>query len=202
VASSNGWKLSEAKSLDKGELDRIFLAARKDDRRSHIMIMLAYNGALSVSELIHIKVDSFNFGKRTVIVIPIKKIPGGPKEPVDYPLPSNVIVTIQKYVTEQDLKKRSYLFPGRAKKSCMVVGLDCPGGHISKREVQGIFDRICQAANLKLPGRGIHTLRHARLIEVAEKTRDPWVVRQAGRFQSIAMSGHYMRFVEEIGGRV
>ena len=71
-----------------------------------------------------------------------------------------------------------------------------------------MFDRICKKAGLKLPGRGPHSLKHGRLTEVAKKTRDPYMVKELGRHESITMSDHYVRYLEtqeavaKIGGRV
>jgi len=67
---------------------------------------------------------------------------------------------------------------------------------------------VCREAGVKVPGRGIHSLKHARLTEVAEKSKDPFLVKAMGRHASIAMSDHYVKYVqmrektEQIGGRL
>ncbi len=220
--AKGSWSLDGKKNLDKEELNGLFVAARKDGLRTHLMVALAYNGAFLVSELIHLRVDSFSFRKGTISFIPLRKagrrrvrmngrirvVSRNLPDPVEYPLPKNVLTAVRKYVDTMGLSSKSFLFPGRTRKSCKLVKFKCPGGHISKREVQGIFDRIAKAAGVKLPGRGIQALKHTRLTEVARKTGDPDIVSEIGHHNSSVMGNHYVRYtnlseeVNEIGGKV
>jgi len=215
----SGWHLKDQKNLRPEEIERLFATAKKYGRRIYLMVIVAYNGAFRVSELIHLKVKDWNFPTSKVFVIPLKKAgrrrirsPNGEirvidralPDPIEYPMPRNISSAVEKYVRENELPKDSFLFPGRSK-SCNVVKLKCPGGHISKRMVQWIFDRLAVECHIKIPGRGIHCLKHARLTEVAAKTHDPYFVRDIGRHSSISISGHYVRFaerVDELGGKV
>ncbi len=85
--------------------------------------------------------------------------------------------------------------------------MKCPGGHITKRYLQEVFRDVLEEAGIYVPGRGIHSLKHSRLTEVAMKTKDPYLVKELGRHASISMSDHYVRYVklaqkvDEIGGR-
>jgi len=213
--ADNSWKMTAAKNLKPAELDRLFEAAKKYDRRVHLMVMVTYNGAFMVSELIHLKVKHFDFAGSKVSVIPLKKagrrrmkttdgvkmVDRALPEPIIYPMPKNVIAVVEKYVRENELTPESFLFPGKSK-SCAVVKLECPGGHISKRMVQWIFDRLSEEAKIKIPGRGIQSLKHSRLVEVAGKTNDPQLVRELGRHNSPLMGEEYVKFVQDqIGGK-
>jgi integrase len=220
-STPGSWHLRDAKNLRPEELDRLIAVAKKYDRRIYLMVIIAYNGAFRVSELIHLRVKHWNFANSKVSVIPLKKagkrkvrtpdgrikvVDRGLPSAIDYPMPKNVTAVVEKFVRDNEFSPDSYLFPGRSK-SCTVVKLECNGGHISKRMVQWIFDRLASEAGIKVKGRGIHSLKHARLTEVASKTKDPYFVKEIGRHSSIAMSDHYVRYtnlqerVEEIGGQ-
>jgi integrase len=207
MAQTGNWKLSNHKNLNEGEITKLFKVAFKDGVRTYIMFVLAYNGALSVSELIHVRIEDFDFKNWRLSILPVKKagrrriklngkirmVDRKLPEPIDYPMPMTVMVMIQEYIVAGELPKEGYLFPGRTKKSCKVVKLKCKGGHISKREVQGIFAKIAEMAKITKKGRGIHSLKHARLSEVGEKTRDPYIVKQIGRHESISMGFAYIQ---------
>lgn len=220
--TQSSWRLRDAKNMRPDEFDRLLQTAKKYDRRIHLMVVVAYNGAFGVSELIHLKVKDWNFKSSKVSIIPLKKagkrrirtaegkikvVDRALPMAIDYPMPKNVVAAVEKYVKDNEFASDSFLFPGRAK-TCLVVKLECPGGHISKRMVQWIFDRLATEAGIKVKGRGMHSLKHARLIEVATKTKDPYLVREMGRHESVTMSDHYVRYVElqekvnEIGGKV
>jgi integrase len=170
-------------------IDKLLRSAKKDGQRAHLMILLSYEGALRVSELIHIKVCDFNFDSGSLTVIPIRR---RNKSNVECKVSSEVAEAIRDYVAALGIDTTSFLFPGRTKKSCMLVSFRCPGGHISKREVQLIFDRVAGAAGVKEKGRGIQTLKHARLTDVAKETNDPDVIQQIGRYGSSAMGARYI----------
>ena len=217
------WAVTDAKNMREDELDKLFSTAKKLGARPHLMMILGYNGAFRVSELIHLRTTDFNWHTGKVRLIPLKKAgkrrkknPDGtttmidkplPK-PVEYPLPKVAMATTREYIKNQKLGVDNWLFPGNTgKNGCHIVKLECPGGHISKRKVQMIFDEIAVLARVKVPGRGIHSLKHGRLTEVAEKSRDPYFVKQVGRHSSIVLSDKYVQYVnfsskiDEIGGR-
>lgn len=185
------WTLSEEKNLEDVELAKLFEAAKADCPRTRLMIILVYHAALRVSELVHLKVLCFRFDENIVSVTPVKRI-HRPK-PVDVILPHPVIELVRRYVMLESPGR--WLFPGNVKK-CWLKN-HCAGGHISKREVQKTFDHLCRETGLKLPGRGIHSLKHTRLVDVAEKTKDPQRVKEAGRHASVTIADGYFRFVED-----
>lgn len=216
------WRLTDAKNPTPDEINQLFRIARKFDARERLMIVLAYNGALRVSELIHVMVPDFHWLSGNLSMIPCKK--AGKKrvrradgsvfvvekplpKPEEIPLDKEVLSLARAYINQEGLD--SWLFPGdTTPEGCHVVKRECPGGHISKRKVQMIFDEIATAAGIKIPSRGIHALKHGRLTEVATKTRDPWMVKQAGRHSSISMADHYVKAVDyaekmrKLGGKL
>jgi integrase len=221
VPSYPTWKLKEAKNLREEECILLFDAARKDSPRAHLMIALSYNACLRVSELVHIRVSDFMWEASKLSIIPLKKagkrkvrardgkiytVERDLPNPVEYPMPQVIMDMAFDYIQDHQLKGDEYLFPGRAN-SCKIVKYNCPGGHITKRQVQYIFDRVAGAAGIKIKGRGIHSLKHARLTEVASKTKDPYLVKELGRHSSVTMSDIYVQYsnvqekVNEIGGR-
>lgn len=217
------YSLKDAKNPQEEELTKLFKAAKKAGSRAHLLIILAYNGALRVAETVHIRVSDFNWSTGRMRMIPFKKAgkrrikqPDGTvkvvdkplPDPIEYQLPSTTVALVRAYVEAGKFKPGSWLFPGNvSRKGCHVVKLLCPGGHLSKRKAQMIWDVVCKDAGVKVPGRGIHSLKHARLTEVARKTKDPYMVKEIGRHSSVAMSDHYVKYVnikdqiEEIGGR-
>jgi integrase len=218
----NSWSLKDAKNLQEKELAKLFEAAKKMGPQIYLMIVLAYNAALRVSELIHAKVSDFHWETGRFSLIPLKKagirhkrditgkvvtIDKPLPQPVDYPLPKSVMDLAWDYIQQQGLKKDMWVFPGNTT-ACKVVKLECPGGHVSKRQVQKLFTEMCKSVGIKLPGRGMHSLKHARLTEVAQKSKDPWLVREIGRHESVTMSNHYVTYtnlkeqVDKLGGRL
>lgn len=218
------WSLKDAKNLQEADISRLFIEAKKLGALPYIAIVLAYNGALRVSELIHIKVQDFNWSTGKLTMIPLKKagkkkkklpdgtmttVERGLPTPIEYPLPMSVMTAARDYIKGEKLDKEVWLFPGFVGPGgCHIVKLECPGGHLSKRKMQMIFDEVAIAAKIKVPGRGIHSLKHGRLTEIAQKTKDPYFVKEAGRHSSVALSDHYVKYVnlkakiEEIGGRM
>ena len=220
MAFATKWALKDSKNLRPDELDKLFRKAKQYGERAHLWVTLAFNGAFRVSELIHFRVPDFNFQSRRISMVPLKKagirhvrgldgkvriIDKPLPDPVDYPLPSEVMEMVRKYAQREKL--REWLFPGDCH-SCHIVKLNCPGGHITKRFVQKTFRRILVDAKIEMPGRGIHSLKHARATDVAKKTKDPFMVKQICRHESVAMSDHYVKYVkfhetvEELGARV
>lgn len=220
----SNWSLKDAKNLEESDLEKIFQEAKKLGPLAYVAIVLAYNGALRVSELIHIKVADFNWGTGKLTMVPLKKagrkkkrmadgtttvVERGLPPAIEYPLPGSVMAVARDYIKKEKLDPKGWLFPGFVRpRGCHIVKLDCPGGHLSKRKMQLIFDEVALAAKVKVPGRGIHSLKHGRLTEIAQKTKDPYFVKEAGRHSSVALSDHYVKYVnlkskiEEIGGKM
>ena len=218
-----GWNLTDAKNPHEEELDKLFKAAKSAGRTAHLLIVLAYNGALRVSEALHVRVSDFNWSTSRMRMVPFKKagrrrvkqndgsfkaVDRDLPAAIEYPLPVSVVKMVREYVEAEGLKPSSWLFPGRTGRGgCHIVKLECPGGHMSKRNGQKIWDAVCEKAGIKVPGRGIHSLKHARGTEIARKTKDPYLVKEMLRHGSVSMSDHYVKYVnikeqvDDIGGR-
>lgn len=186
---------ARSQSSDPNEdLRKLLEAAEKEGRREHLMILVSYSGALRVSELIHVRVRDFDFEAGEVRTIPLRK---RSRNRASSKLDSEAVLMVRAYIGDQGLSRDSYLFPGRTRKSCHIVAFpDCSGGHISKREVQLIFDRIAGAAGVKKLGRGIQALKHAKLLQVARDTKDPKAVKETGKYSSYSMSVKYISEAE------
>jgi len=223
MSFGTNWVLTDAKNMRDGELAKLYAAAKKYGKKAHLMVVLCYNGALRVGELVHIKVSDFNWETGKLTMIPLKKagikrirqIDGTIKtidkplpKAVEYPLHSVVMQMARKYIKDEKVKD-GFLFPGTCGRgSCFIVKLNCAGGHMAKRSVQKIFDAVAKDAGVKVPGRGIHSLKHSRAREIAEKTKDPYMVKEACRHGTVGMSDRYVKYVEfqaeieKLGGKV
>lgn len=182
--------------IQKGEIRKLLSLARNMGRREHLMILLSYGVALRVSELVHIRVSDFDFASSSVQILALRR---KYRDKISCPIDPSILDEVDSYISEEGLNKDSYLFPGRARKSCNIVSYDCPGGHISKREVQIIFDRLATKAGVKKRGYGIQALKHARLLDVAKKTRDPFEVQRVGHYGALAMGARYIERADAEG---
>lgn len=216
------YKITDAKNPTPKEIDLLMFTAREFGAKARLMLVLGYNGAMRVSEVVHIKVPDFHWQSSKLSMIPHKKAgkkrvkrPDGTffyvEKPLPKPqevlLPEEVMKLARQYIESEGVT--SWLFPGDTTRAgCHVVKRNCPGGHISTRKVQMIFDEIASAAGIKVPTRGIHCLKHGRLTEVAHETRDPWMVKETGRHSSIEMADSYVKLVDyddrmrKIGGKL
>jgi len=203
------WKLKAGKTFTDDEFMQFFAVARRSEPRIHLMMLLTYHAALKVSELIHLKVSDVVSEERKLLVVPSKKSriwrsKGADGkvviEDVDLPpsvpasIPQIVIDVAIDYILATKLAK-GFLFPGHTK-TCPVIGRKCKGGHISKRDVQYLFNQICDKAGIQYHGRGIQSLRHVRLTKIARRTKDVHLVQEIGRHASVGMSRHYVNFAQ------
>lgn len=217
------WELKDIKTISDKHVDRLMKEAKKISRRVHLAVVLTWNGALRACELLHLRARDFNFETSKVSIVPAKKAglkkikgPDGqmrvidrplPKA-IDYPIPSEAMDVANAWIEEEKLDHDDWIFKGRTSKSCKVVKYNCPGGHLSKRWLQETFDGLARTVGIKVKGRGVHCLKHARLTHVAEKSKDPYLVRDVGRHEDIAMSSEYVRYVDlsekiqKMGGKV
>jgi integrase len=67
---------------------------------------------------------------------------------------------------------------------------------MSRTVARNVFDEVATSAGLKHGGRGLHSLRHSRLTELALKTKDPEFVRLAGRHDTLSMSDIYVKHLD------
>ena len=204
------WCLRDARCLREDEVRRLLAAARRHSQKAHVLLSLCYNGAFRACEVTHLRVKDFDFSANKVSIVPAKKARrsgAGLPPAVDYPLAENAMALASKWIILNELGPQDWMFSGQVIR-CKVVKYECSLGHMSTREAQRIFSEVASRVGLKLQRRGIHSLKHARLTEIAYKTRDPWFVKQAGRHESIAMSDAYVAVLDlterirKIGGIV
>lgn len=215
------WSLRDSRFHKESEIRRLIRSAKRRSLRDYTLLGLCYNAALRACELIHLKVSDFDLATGFVSIVPAKRT--HPNEirkngktivseriapmAVRYPLPWKVVSLVSRWIRENRLSTDGWLFPG-ASSYCTRVGEVCMGDHLSKREAQRIYHTAAKAAGLERAGRGIHSLKHSRLIEFAHKTRDPWFVRDAGRLASVVTADVYVRHItmqetiRAIGGTV
>ena len=215
------WSIRDAKTLQEFEVRLLMRAARSTSPRAHALLAVCYNGAMRVCEALHLRVRDFDFKRGSVQIIPAQRArketfySGGKitsiekplPEPISYPLPTQALGAIQEWIKKENLQPHAWVFCGNSR-GCSVIKFACPGGHMSKREAQRIYQAVASEAGLTKRGRGIHALKHSRLLECARKTMDPWFVKEAGRLASVVLSDIYVRHVKmqqtmaAVGGKV
>ena len=203
------WTLNARRTLSVVEVRRILRNAQSRSARDYVLLALTFNLAALVSEVIHLKVREFDFEGHLVQIVPLRKatqkraLPA----PVVYPVMKDVSLLVRNWIRANALRKSDWIFQGRAR-SCRLLKYPCSGGHLTRRQAQRIFDIAIRRAHLKVKSRGIHALRHARLTQIARRSRDPWLVRDAGRLRSVAHGIAYVQFVKmnqylrDIGGKL
>lgn len=221
VTARANWSLRDSRLHGEGEVRKLMSAAKASSLRDYALLGICYNAAMRVCELVHLKVGDFDFKHGFVNIIPAKRThletitrngrtvvsERALADPIQYPLALEVARLISRWVRREKLSKNDWVFPGTSS-SCQMTGIDCPGGHLSKREAQRIYHKIASTCGLDRAFRGIHSLKHTRLIEFAKKTKDPWFVRDAGRLASVVTSDVYVQHVTmsekiaSIGGKV
>jgi integrase len=95
-----------------------------------------------------------------------------------------------RYVAEEELKPTDWLFSGRCNPCFRILTIKkrdesgkvinvkrvkekvCDGGHLTTRRALAVWDRILKKLGFKVPGRGIHTLRHFDLTKFYAATHD------------------------------
>jgi len=122
------WELTDAKNPQWAEVEKILKAAKKAGPRPRVMIVLGYNAALRVSELVHVRVADFNWTTARMKMIPLKKAgrrrikqPDGTFVVVDrplpgvieYQLPGDVAALVKSYIAAEKLDPKGWLFPGQ-----------------------------------------------------------------------------------------
>ncbi len=203
------WSLNARRTLSSKDVRRVLAQARKRSKRDYVLLALTFNLAALVSEVIHLKVRDFDKAQRSVDIIPLRKATRKRPLPVaiSYPVMRDVMALVNKWVRHAYLKQDDWLFSGRTH-GCRLLKYPCHGGHLTRRQAQRIFDIAIQKTGLKVRARGIHALRHARLTQIAEHSKDPWLVRDAGRLRSVAHGNAYVQFVKmnkylrDIGGKL
>lgn len=203
------WNSNPAKVLTDDELKLILETAKTFPDNVYTAIILAYNAAMRITEVLHCKVSDFDFRSSTMAMYPLKKsrkkkvvdevsgeikiLPAKRPERAMVHMPDTAMEVVRKYVASHELPGDSYLFPGKAR--CTVDW--CEQGHAHRQVYHEAFRAILNKLGIYMPERGIHTLKHARLTHVAMATKDPFKVQRFSRHSSIEMAAHYVNYVQD-----
>lgn len=184
------------RKLTEDQVGCLMNAASRHSMLAHVIFVVTYNAALRRSELIHLEISDFDFSRDRLSIRPAKKRPvDGNVKPVDYPVTKRVLSVVKEWIQTNRLSPDSWLFPGNSA-ACGYRARLCGGRHLSPRVVANVFDEVASSVNLKMRDRGMHSLRHSRLTELALKTKNPWFVRMAGRHETLSMSDIYVRHLD------
>lgn len=166
--------------LAEADVRKIMLGASSLSDRDNLIMQLCYYCAMSPSEVIHLKADSFDreTGKLSVIST------YGVRGPVWFSqVPRNVVPSLEIHVGG---RREGWMFESHGR-SCDLAG--CTGGHISRRHIQNVFLSILETCNVDRCG--VLSLRHTRLCEIGKITKDPGMVQEIGRILSTRLCKKY-----------
>jgi len=187
------WTLQRAKIITTDELKMILSRAKDVSDTLHLIIALAYNGAMRITEVLHLKGEDFRFNYSIVRVRPLKKKTGGVPRPVEVDIPKNVMDAAEAYIKKHKIHSDGYLFPCPGSK-CRTTW--CPGGHMYRQRIQEGFHQVLLDLGIYEKGRGIHVMKHLKLTNTALETKDPYYVRMIGRHSGIGMSLKYVDYTK------
>jgi site-specific recombinase XerD len=139
--------------LTEKEVSRIFSEVKNLKHRT--MLMFAYASGLRVSELISIRVEDIDTGRKLV------HIRGGKGKKDRYTILSESLVgVLHVYWKIYGLGATGWLFPGAS-----------DGQHLSVRSIQAVFERAVKSAGITKPV-SMHTLRHSFATHLLEHGTD------------------------------
>ena len=98
-------KLIRFKVLSEDEVKRVIKVAGQIDKKYGLMLWLAYEAALRISELCSLKVDNLDFDRCMVFVQRTKR-----EEGREIPLTEELCLELKNYVIMEDKKPGEYLF--------------------------------------------------------------------------------------------
>lgn len=180
------WNLSPAHRIVDKQFEAI-LGSATGRARDWMLLFLSGNLALRISELLHLRVGDVDPASGIIRVTRRKK---KTLIPTALEVADDVLTVIQQYIAEMGLKPSDWLFPGgcgpcHRKVALSEKGADgkivrkwkerqklCSGGHLTTRRAGAIWDSALARLGLKVPRRGIHTLRHYGVTKFYSKTRD------------------------------
>jgi len=136
--------------LSKEEIDR--LLAAEPNPKHRLLLMLAYSSGLRVSEVIALKKEHIDFGRKILLVYGAK----GRKDRITV-LADRAAAFIREYCDRFNIT--GWLFPGQS------------GGHLQVRSAQNIFDKAARKA-LVHKDVSIHSLRHTFATHLLESGTD------------------------------
>lgn len=180
------WNLSPVHRIVDKQFEAI-LGTATGRARDWMLLFLSGNLALRVSELLHLRVSDFDAASGLIRVTRRKKkvLTATALEVAD-----DILSVLRQYIVEAKLKPSDWLFPGwcgpchrnvtfkekdgdgRVLKKWRERQKLCSGGHLTTRRAMTIWDVALERIGLKVPGRGIHTLRHYGVTRFYSKTKD------------------------------
>jgi integrase/recombinase XerD len=164
------------------EVERLVLSPENIKHR--VLLMLAYTAGLRVSELSRLRVDDIDSGRMMVRVVNGK----GKKD--RYTLLSDRVLTELRLYWCQQLRSRSWLFPG-----------NIPGRPICSSTASRIYDKAKRACGLT-KGAGIHTLRHCFATHLLEAGVDLRTIQELMGHNSILTTMRYLRVTRKRVGEM
>lgn len=139
--------------LSEEEVLRILQATQNLKHRA--MLMLTYASGLRVSEVVSLRVEDLDVGRKLIHIRGAK----GKKDRYTI-FPESIVPVLQEYARAYEIKESGWLFAGAH-----------PGYHLSVRSIQSVFDRSLEAAGISKPV-SIHTLRHSFATHLLEHGTD------------------------------
>lgn len=178
------------KTLTTKEVRKLLREAKKRDFRVYLMFFLTANLGLRISETLDLAVEDFD-DTQWIVRIRTRKQKGGVV--VDHlDLLPRMMAVVRKYIKKYELNEVyrdgeliTELFP------------------FSKRRAQQLFDKYCAIAGIpKLPGRGIHSLRHYLGMKLAENEIDIGTMQDLLRHRSAGSTLVYIHSQRQREARI
>ena len=165
---TSNWSLPEEKIISPDQLRRILDVARQNER-DYVFFATCANTALRLCEVGHLQREDVQGEKLTVVRRKKKNLTA---TRIDLVPAFAEILNAWAERTEF-----GYIFPGNCS-PCIIHRRNgtheqvCPGGHVSLRAIQRRWELAVAEAGLRVPGRGIHSLRHYAVTQFYAKHRD------------------------------
>jgi integrase len=172
MREGTNWNLSNPKKITEAQYEKVLDAASYSPR-DWMLIFLAGNLGLRISEVLHLRASDFDPTTGAVRVIRRKKR-DLQAEALD--VADEIFPFVQQYIEDQKIGAKNWLFSGGCK-PCWRKWKGqrqkiCSGGHLTVRYAEKVWDRLTEKTGIKVPGRGIHSLRHFDATRYYERTRD------------------------------
>lgn len=169
--------------LTSPQVEVIFEHAGKRNFRDDMLVRMSYYCAMTPSELVHSRVEAFDRESGKMRIASGAKMFGSWQSHEPIQLPHEIIALMRAFTTNIEL---GWFFPS-GPTGCSVVG--CPGGHLTSRMVQHVFAETLKSA--RISHCGINSLRHTRLTEIGERTKNPALIQELGRISSMKICRAY-----------
>lgn len=166
--NTSDWSLPEEKIITPDQLRRILDVARQNER-DYVFFATGANVGIRLCEIAHIQREDVQGDKLTIVRRKKKNLTASRIDLV--PAFAEILNQWAERV------EYGYIFPGNCS-PCIIKRRSgeqtqvCPGGHVSLRAIQRRWELVIAEAGLRVPGRGIHSLRHYAVSQFYAKTRD------------------------------